>query len=75
VGEVAFVAVIQDVARRASYPEEPPRSGPISERSGSADVALSEKSPYLQRCVGEVAFLAVIQDVARGASDSEEPLR
>jgi hypothetical protein len=57
VGEVAFVVVIQDIARRASYPEEPLRSGPISERSGTADMALSEKSPYPRRCVGKAVFV------------------
>ena len=39
--------------------------GDLAERSGSADMALSEKSPYPRRCVGKAEFVAGIQDVAR----------
>ena len=39
--------------------------GDLAERSGSVDMALSEKSPYPRRCVGEAKFVAGIQDVAR----------
>ena len=49
--------------------------GDLAERSGSADMALSEKSPYPRRCVGKAEFVVAIQDVAQGVSYSEEPPR
>ncbi len=49
-------------------PNEPPRYGPISEQSGTADMALSETSPYLG---GAQERLSLLKD--RGMSPKEPP--